>query len=241
LTDVTLTSMTEIDIADVRLASGPSGQRSWSARQVEIFDQLQDLFLDEGFRHLTIADLVDRLHCSRRTLYSLAPSREELVLIVIDRLLTRMSYDARARAEACAHPGDAIAAYLDTGVTTLRRAQPAFTEDLESYLPTKHLYDRHLGVALDTLGKLVEDGIARGTFRSYHPPLVAEILDASVDRIRRPEVLARAGVSMSQALAELSELIRRGLVKDPDGKGSKSAVRPRAGGSRRTGRHKPAG
>jgi AcrR family transcriptional regulator len=226
----TATGVREVDLSDVRPSGARVPQRNWSSRQVEIFDQLQELFLEEGFRHLTIADLVDRLHCSRRTLYSLAPSREELALIVIDRLLNRMGAEARMRAEACDDPGDAIAAYLDTGVTTLRRAQPAFTEDLESYVPTKHLYDRHLTNALDTLGKLVEDGIAKGTFRSYHPPLVAEILDAAVDRIRRPEVLARAGVSMSQALAELSELIRRGLVREPDrgaGRGAKRFSRSR--------------
>ena len=41
----------------------------FSPRQVEILDTLQALFLAEGFRHLTIGDLVDRLRCSRRTLY----------------------------------------------------------------------------------------------------------------------------------------------------------------------------
>lgn len=190
-------------------------QRRWSARQQEIFDTLQEIFLAEGFRHLTISDLVDLLHCSRRTLYTLAPSREELVLIVIDRLLSRMGVEANARAAACDDPGEAIEAYLGTGVTTLRRAKPAFTLDLESYGPTKHLYDRHLQVALDVLGRLVEDGISKGTFRRFHAPLVAEILDAAVERIRRPEVLERTGVSMSQALAELSELVRQGLVRKP--------------------------
>jgi AcrR family transcriptional regulator len=225
MTDL-VTGLGEMDLSDVRPSAGRVSQRHWSARQVEIFDQLQDLFLAEGFRQLTIADLVERLHCSRRTLYSLAPSREELVLIVIDRLLNRIGVDAAARAAACDDPGDAIEAYLSAGVTTLRRAQQAFTEDLESYVPTKHLYDRHLTTALGELGKLVEDGIAKGTFRTYHPPLVAEILDAAVDRIRRPEVLARAGVSMSQALAELSELIRRGLVRQPEAHRKRERPRP---------------
>jgi hypothetical protein len=33
-----------------------------------------------------------------------------------------------------------------------------------------------------------------------------------VDRIRRPDVLARAGTTWSQAIAEFSELIRNGLL-----------------------------
>ncbi len=193
--------------------SGPI-HHNWSVRQREIFDKLQELFLREGFRHLTIADLVDQLRCSRRTLYSLAPSREELVLTVIDRLLNQMGMEANARAAACSDPGDAIEAYLGSAVTTLRRAQPAFTQDLESYGPTKHLYDRHLRIALDVLGKLVDGGVTQGVFRPLHPPLIAEILDAAVERIRRPDVLERSGVSMGQAVGELSELIRHGLVQD---------------------------
>jgi AcrR family transcriptional regulator len=201
------------ELVDGRGRGVVPARQHWSPRQVEIFDQLQELFFAEGFRHMTIADLVDRLRCSRRTLYNLAPSREELVLIVIDRLLNRMGVEARARADACDDPGDAIAAYLNTAVITLHSASRAFTEDLESYLPTRHLYDRHLHIALDYLGRLVEDGIAKESFRHFHPPIIAEILEASVDRIRRPEVLDRAGISASQAVAELSEFIRNGLVQ----------------------------
>jgi AcrR family transcriptional regulator len=192
-----------------------SSRRTWSPRRQEIFDRLQDLFLAEGFRHLTIADLVDRLHCSRRTLYNLAPSREELILIVVDRLMNNMGLEANIKAAACDHPGEAIEAYLGTGVTTLRQAQSAFIEDLEAYGPTRHLYDRHLHVAITVIGKLIDDGISRGAFRPFHAPLIAEILDAAVERIRRPEVLARAGVSMSQATNELSQLIRHGLALVP--------------------------
>jgi AcrR family transcriptional regulator len=186
--------------------------RHWSTRQKEICDQLEQIFLREGFRHLTIADLVDRLHCSRRTLYSLAPSREELVLVVLGRMMNHMGIEASARADACVDPGDAIAAYLDAGVRVWRRSSLAFHADLESYMPTKHLYDRHLQIALDVLGTLVERGIDQGTFRPLHPRLVAEILDAAVDRLRQPETLTRAGVSRGETVAELSGLFRRGLI-----------------------------
>ena len=193
------------------LAAG--GGRRWSSRQSEILDELEAVFLAEGFRNLTIADLVDRLHCSRRTLYTLAPSREELVLIVIDRVLGKVATEAASKAAVTPDPADAITAFLGAGVLSLSRARRSFTEDVESYMPTKYLYDRHVHSALGALSRLVAEGVEQGMFRAYHPPLVAEILDAAVERIRRPEALARAGVSTSQALAELGELMRYGLVQ----------------------------
>ena len=206
--------------------------RRWSPRQAEILDALEELLLREGFRHLTIADMVEHLHCSRRTLYSLAPSREELILVVVDRLFTHMGAAARARVAACRDPGDAVAAYMETSVTLLAGAHPAFFDDLESYMPTKHLYDRHLHYALGVLGGLIEDGMRKGVFRQLHPPIVAEILDAAVERIRNPEVLTRAGASWSQALATLSELVRHGLLHvEEDARAAGTTRLSRRGGS----------
>jgi AcrR family transcriptional regulator len=202
-----------VDLNSVRELPAPIDERRWSARQRELFDHCEALFLDEGFKQLTIGDLADRLHCSRRTLYTLAPSREELILIVIDRLLKRVDATARSLAEACDDPADAIAAYLEAGVNSLRGARPAFNEDVETYMPTKQLYDRHLRAALDVISGLVATGIENGAFRSFHPALVAEIFDAAVERIRRPDVLARAGVSIDQAVEELGSLLRGGLVQ----------------------------
>ncbi len=207
--------------------------RRWSPRQKEICTQLEEIFLVEGFRHLTIADLVERLHCSRRTLYSLAPSREELVLAVLGRMMNHLGVEARARAAACDDPGEAIAVYLDTGARLWRRSSREFHEDLESYLPTRHLYDRHLEIALEVLGNLVEQGIRQGRFRELHPRLVAEILYAAVDRIRQPEVLRRAGVTRAEAIAELSRLFRRGLIAEAPPSRRGAAGRPVSDGRRR--------
>jgi len=97
----------------------------------------------------------------------------------------------------------------------------------ESYLPTKHLYDRHLQIALEVLGNLVERGVRQGSFRDLHPRLVAEVLDAAGDRIRQPDVLARAGVTRSEAIAELSSLFRQGLIAEGRraGNGRRSTAR----------------
>jgi len=191
----------------------PAVTRSrWSARQNEIFDELQAIFLAEGFRRLTIADLVERLHCSRRTLYSLAPSREELVLIVVDRMFRHMGIEARARLAVHDDPAEALDEYIKTFTTTLRGASRAFTEDLDTYVPTRHVYDRHVRIALDILRTVIERGVQDGRFAPFSPAVVVEILDAGVERLRHPEVLMRTGLSMSEAVSELSELIRHGLV-----------------------------
>ncbi len=60
------------------------------ARHREVLDGLENLFMENGFVSFTIADLAKEIGCSRRTLYELAPSKDQLVLIVLDRRLHRM-------------------------------------------------------------------------------------------------------------------------------------------------------
>jgi AcrR family transcriptional regulator len=201
------------------LVSAPreSGRRGYTGRQHELLDALESVFLEEGFSHLTIGELVARMRCSRRTIYSLAPSREELILIVVDRLLTRLGVEASAAAKAQSDPWQAIEAYLERAVTTLVRATPAFNEDVESYLPTRHLYASHLNVALKVLSDLVASGVASGFFREVHPRLMAEILVYAAERIRRPDVLERSGISGQEALREFGTFMRNGLLAAPEG------------------------
>ena len=55
-----------------------------AARREELLDRLVELFLAEGFRHLTLGDLAARLHCSKSTLYALG----FMVVLVVMGLFT---------------------------------------------------------------------------------------------------------------------------------------------------------
>ena len=69
----TATSMTTVAPADAAL----------TRRQAELLDQLEELFLAEGFARFTLEDLALRLRCSKSTLYALAGSKEQLAQRVI--------------------------------------------------------------------------------------------------------------------------------------------------------------
>ena len=45
-------------------------------RQEQMLDEIGRIALAEGFAHLRVADLAERLHCSRATLYDLAPTKD---------------------------------------------------------------------------------------------------------------------------------------------------------------------
>jgi AcrR family transcriptional regulator len=187
-------------------------QDRWTQRQTALLDDLEALFTSEGFRQLTIGDMAARTRSSRRTLYTLAASKEELVLVVVDRFFNRMGKDARRRAARVADIGDKIEAYFSASVDRNLNLSAAFIQDIEGYLPTKQLYDRHQDLAVAALEAMIAEAMELGTMRQGSPALLAEILDAVIRRLRDPETLSKIGATRSDALKAFGQLCREGIV-----------------------------
>jgi AcrR family transcriptional regulator len=177
-----------------------------------LLDDLEALFTSEGFRHLTVGDMAARTKSSRRTLYSVSASKEELVLVVIDRFFNRMGKDARRRAALVADIGDKIEAYFSASVDRNLKVSAAFIQDIEGYLPTKQLYDRQQDLAVSALEAMIREAMELGTMRAGSPALLAEILDAVIRRLRDPETLNKIGATRSDALKAFGQLCREGIV-----------------------------
>jgi AcrR family transcriptional regulator len=93
------------------VAAAPSTRRG-AARHSELFDALVDLLLAEGFAHLTLDDVAARLRCSKRTLYALAGSKEQLVRAAVVHFFERATDRVEAAVAACTDPEQRLAAYL---------------------------------------------------------------------------------------------------------------------------------
>ena len=117
-------------------------ERGLTERQRDLLDQLGDLF-DGGFAHLTMADIAAHLNCSLRTLYSLAPSRDELVLTVVDRNLWKVGRSAMGAVETDMVPLEAITTYLRTANVAVANTTEAFARDLETVPAAQRLSDDH--------------------------------------------------------------------------------------------------
>jgi AcrR family transcriptional regulator len=189
-----------------------AAQNRWTPRQAALLDDLEALFTAEGFRHLTVGTMAARTKSSRRTLYTVASSKEELVLIVVDRFFNRMGKDARRRAAHLADIGDKIEAYFSASVDRNLNLSAAFVQDIERYLPTKQLYDRHQDIAVAALEAMIREAMELGTMPQGSPALLAEILDAVIRRLRDPETLSKIGATRADALRAFGQVCREGIV-----------------------------
>lgn len=107
----------------------PEVERALTTRQLEILDALEDSVLVESLAEVTMAEIARRLSCSLRTLYGIAPSKDELVLTVVDRRLHRIGRDAMRALDLEGSPLMRLRAYLRATNQAVQPTTAAFSRD----------------------------------------------------------------------------------------------------------------
>jgi len=182
------------------MTSTVAADAALTRRQAELLDQLEGLFLTEGFSRFTLEDLALRLRCSKSTLYALAASKEQLAHRVVKHFFRK----ATAAVEA-----DTV-----TEDDPARRAPaaPAFHRDLDSFPPGREVYERNTAAAAERVRSLIADGVAQGRFREVHPGLIADTVTTLMFRIGRGDTQRATGLDDATAYRELAVLLLHGVT-----------------------------
>jgi len=180
-------------------------------RRDELSAQLDEILLTEGFIGLTMDDLVQRVGCSKATLYSIAGSKEQLVVAVTKRFFRGAAEEIEAAVAAQPDVRQRIATYLAGVGTAMRRQAPAFYGDMVAFEPTASIYLHNSDTAARRVRELIEDGVRQGVFRSVDGAFAAQLITLAIDGIQSGAMLRTTGLSAGDAFAELGDLLLNGL------------------------------
>jgi AcrR family transcriptional regulator len=194
------------------MASTVPAEAGLTRRQAELLDQLERLFLAEGFAGFTLDELAERLHCSKSTLYTLAESKERLSLRVIRHFFRKATDAVETQTVTEADPVLRVTAYLSAVARALAPAGPAFHDDLDTFAPGRELYEHNTALAADRVRALIADGVAQGRFREVHPALVADTVTTLMLRIGRGDTARATGLDDATAYRELAALLLHGIA-----------------------------
>jgi AcrR family transcriptional regulator len=189
----------------------PSRQLELTARQRDILDQLSAIF-DEGFVHLTMAGLAARLRCSLRTLYELAPSRDELVLVVVEQNVMRVGRTAVDALRAEMTPMAALRSYLSAATVAVATFTPAFARDLATVPAAQELSDEHSNYLVAVARCLLDFAVERGDIGDVDTAALARVIAGIGRDFARTEVIATLRTSPKEAADFMVNLILDALV-----------------------------
>lgn len=188
--------------------------RKRSVRQEQILDGLIGLFLAEGFGAFSMADLAERLQCSKATLYELADSKEQLIAVVLRTFFRRATDQVEADLALVTDPVERIQAYLSAIGRALAPAGPAFYADLQSFTPAREIYAQNTAIAADRVRQLVQE--AGPGDRSIDAAFLAAVAAQTMGAIQTGELAERTGLDDAAAYAQLGAVIVRAIT-DPTG------------------------
>ncbi|MFF0496651.1 TetR/AcrR family transcriptional regulator [Nocardia aobensis] len=182
-------------------------------RRTQLFDALVDLFLTEGFAHLTLDEIASRLRCSKSTLYTLAGSKEQLVRAATVHFFRRATDDVELRIATTTGARERIIAYLSAVGTVLGAASQQFMTDLDAFAPAREVYEQNTRLAARRVRELVDDGVAAGEFREVHAAFAADLAATMMVRIQQGGVRTETGLDDADAYRELATILTTGIQR----------------------------
>ncbi|OXM61238.1 MULTISPECIES: TetR/AcrR family transcriptional regulator [Amycolatopsis] len=193
----------------------PSGGKALTSRQRALLAELEELFLVDGFVHFTLDDLAAKTHCSKSTLYALAPSKEQLAVRVVQHYFKSAAGELDERIAGVEDAREIIGVYLSGIADHLNRASAAFMRDINDFAPARAAYELNSRAAAAKIRSFIAKGVADGVFRDVHATLIAEMATVLVEAIQTGVVGSRTGVTDAEAFTALSELLLGGLASRP--------------------------
>ncbi|WP_007024013.1 TetR/AcrR family transcriptional regulator [Saccharomonospora iraqiensis] len=187
--------------------------RSPTRRQLAVLDELEELFLTDGFVSFTLDDLAARLRCSKTTLYALAPSKEQLAVKVVARFFKGAAERIEQRIAGITDARETVRTYLAGVAAELDRASPVFMADVAAFEPARAVYELNSEAAASRIRRFIADGVRQGVFREVHAGLIAELAAVLIESIQTGAVRTRTGVSDAEAFTALGELLLDGVTQ----------------------------
>lgn len=171
-------------------------------------------FQEKGLK-FTMDDIAKRLGISKKTLYTVFDSKETMLLALADYCFADIKKSERSIVE-------------DTSLTTVEKIErilfvlPERYQNIglsklyelqEKYPNIYRRVERYLQTDWDATIRLLEQGQAEGVLRPVSVPVLKLMVESSIARFFRENVLAENGLSYEQGLKEMLRIIMEGIRK----------------------------
>lgn len=189
-----------------------SFERALTTRQLEILDTLDESVLGGGFADLTMAEIARKMTCSLRTLYGIAPSKEELVLAVADRHLHRIGREAIEALELDEPPLSRLRNYLRATNLALQPTTVIFSMDFNKMSGARQLADAHADYIVAITRALLDEAVEEKEIEPVDTGALAVVLGRLGREFARPEHAKVIQDSVRRTADSIAEIILDGLI-----------------------------
>ena len=153
-----------------------------------------------------MAEIARQVGCSLRTLYGIAPSKDELVLIILDRRLHRFGREAIRALELDESPLARLRAYLRATNLAVQPTTAAFSRDFAAVPGVRALNASHADYIVAVTRALLDESVAEGEIEPLNTAAIAHVLGRlgnDFARARRAELVEGSPQKTADDVAEI--------------------------------------
>ena len=199
-----------------RMLTDVVGGRTTKAtvRRDALISRIIDVLLEEGFLDLSLEDVARKLRCSKSTLYTIASSKEQLLITVIRAFFRR----AAERIEldiAASDDHERITIYLMAISRELAPASSLFFADIDAFPPTREIYRNNTRIAAERVRQLVIEAVPESAL--VDPTFLGAVAGQIMEAIHRGDIETASHLDDSAAYRALATLIAAGVSASTKG------------------------
>ena len=148
---------------------------SLGKRHVEVMDELERM-LDQGESFATMSEIAKALKISLRTLYEIAPSKEELIVATVDRVLKKHGKIAMDTIKDHSSPIKKLESFLAVANQAVGPRFEKFTSSLSNLSTSKPMVDYHEQYITAFIKSLLDDAKSNNEIQDIDTQATAMLL-----------------------------------------------------------------
>ena len=149
--------------------------RNLGKRHVEVMDELERM-LDQGESFATMSEVAKTLKISLRTLYEIAPSKEELIVATVDRVLKKHGKIAMDTIKDHSSPIKKLESFLAVANQAVGPRFEKFTSSLSNLSSSKPMVDYHEQYITAFIKSLLDDAKSNNEIQDIDTQATAMLL-----------------------------------------------------------------
>ena len=202
---------------EMKIAAMPNGAapESGDKTRQRIITYAHRIFLERGFRKITIEELCAGMALSKRTFYKYFKNRDDLVLAIVQevvrarfgKIFLNLTSDQPVRQVIQRH-------FQLLQEEAFQNVSLVFLSDVQDLMPElwEFIDQVRAQVALG-LGRIIERGQREGAVRrDIDPEVFGKIVQAILVRVADPHYVMSLGLSLQQVAGTMREVVMHGVM-----------------------------
>ncbi|MDX9871739.1 MAG: TetR/AcrR family transcriptional regulator [Clostridia bacterium] len=182
----------------------------------KIISAYQEMVITHGFYRVSMDALAAKSGVSKRTIYRYFQSKEELIEAVIDKMLLLVGGKIDRVLSEAGTPEEAISGILNV-LFSLGRGiiNPLTISDLRTHYP--HFWKKIDDFRMKRINLLIQAILRQNSgerIRNIDPRILTALVLSSVQTILNPEFIVSNNLDFDEAVNQLVEILKYGLLKE---------------------------